>query len=124
MFATPDESHRGSPDDSPDPHTPSADCPLPGIVAAFAPRLAELAFEPGLVAAVDQHAAELRELLYAQGPELLPRRLHRAELSDYARGFLDRLDEIGWREPVGYDFAVHRLTAICWLVRQNGLLTA
>ncbi len=123
MFAAPDESHRGSPDGSPSSH-PVPPCPLPGIVAAFAPRLAELAFEPGLVSAVDQHAAEVRELLYAQGPELLPRRLHRAELSDYARSLLDRLGEIGWREPVGYDFAVHRLTAICWLVRQNGLLTA
>ncbi|CAN3984823.1 DUF6401 family natural product biosynthesis protein [Kitasatospora purpeofusca] len=122
MSATPDESPRRLPSDSAaPPHRPDG-CPLPGIVADFSPRLAELAFEPCLVAAVDQHAAELRELLYAQGPELQPRRLNRAELSDYARGFLDRLAEIGWREPVGYDFAVHRLTAICWLVRQNGLL--
>ncbi|MGV9268530.1 DUF6401 family natural product biosynthesis protein [Kitasatospora sp. NPDC003701] len=116
MFATPDESHRGSPDQP-------AGCPLPGIVAAFTPRLAEFAFEPGFVAAVDQHVAQLRELLYAQGPELLPRTLERAELSEYAQGFLDALTEIGWREPVGYDFAVHRLTAICWLVREQGLLT-
>ncbi|MFE2110894.1 DUF6401 family natural product biosynthesis protein [Kitasatospora sp. NPDC059463] len=124
MPVTPDESHRGSPDDSPDPRNRPAGCPLPGIVAAFTPRLAEFAFEPGFTAAVDQHAAELRELLYAQGPELLPRPLDREELSDYALGFLDALTEIGWREPVGYDYAVHRLTAICWLVRQDGLLAA
>lgn len=105
------------------PHQP-AGCPLPGIVAAFTPRLAEFAFEPGFVAAVDQHVAQLRELLYAQGPELLPLTVGRAELSEYAQGFLDALTEIGWREPVGYDFAVHRLTAICWLVREQGLLPA
>ncbi|MER6399467.1 DUF6401 family natural product biosynthesis protein [Kitasatospora sp. NPDC001603] len=117
MFATPDESsHRDSPDQP-------AGCPLPGIVAAFTPRLAEFAFEPGFVAAVDQHVAQLRELLYAQGPELLPLALDRAELSQYAVEFVDALIDIGWREPVGYDFAVHRLTAICWLVREQGLLT-
>ncbi|MQS15804.1 hypothetical protein F7Q99_26940 [Streptomyces kaniharaensis] len=117
MFAPSDKPSGRSPDEP-------AGCPLPGIVAAFTPRLAEFAFEPGLVAKIDQHAAELRELLYAQGPELLPRRLDRAELSDYALGFLDELAEIGWREPVGYDFAVGRLTAICWLVREQGLLAA
>ncbi|MFI8459771.1 DUF6401 family natural product biosynthesis protein [Kitasatospora sp. NPDC085464] len=115
MFATPDEYSRRSPDDP-------AGCPLPGIVTAFTPRLAEFAFEPGFVAAVDQHASMLRELLYAQGSELAPRPLDRAELSDYALGFLDALSEIGWREPVGYDYAVLRLTAICWLVREHGLL--
>ncbi|MFF2142981.1 DUF6401 family natural product biosynthesis protein [Kitasatospora sp. NPDC058190] len=115
MFATPDEPFRPSPD-GPD------GCPLPGIVASFTPRLAELAFEPGFVAAVDQHVAMLRELLYAQGPELAPRPLDRAELADYALGFLDALAEIGWQEPVGYDYAVLRLTAICWLVREQGLL--
>ncbi|MER7756065.1 DUF6401 family natural product biosynthesis protein [Kitasatospora sp. NPDC097643] len=117
MFATPDESSGRSP------HEP-AGCPLPGIVAAFTPRLAEFAFEPGFVAAVDQHVAMLRELLYAQGPELLPRPLDRAQLSGYALEFLDALTEIGWREPAGYDYAVLRLTAICWLVREQGLLTA
>ncbi|MBP0451518.1 hypothetical protein J5Y04_18490 [Kitasatospora sp. RG8] len=116
MFATPDESHRGSPDQP-------AGCPLPGIVAAFAPRLAEFALRPGFGAAVDQHAAQIRELLYAQGPELLPLPLDRTELSDYALGLLDALGETGRLEPVGYDYAVHRLTAICWLVREQGLLT-
>ncbi|MFF4380910.1 DUF6401 family natural product biosynthesis protein [Kitasatospora sp. NPDC092039] len=115
MFATSDDSFRRSPDEP-------AGCPLPGIVTAFTPRLAEFAFEPGFVAAVDQHAAMLRELLYAQGPELAPRPLDREELSDYALGFLDALAEIGWREPVGYDYAVIRLTAVCWLVREQGLL--
>ncbi|MGW4894809.1 DUF6401 family natural product biosynthesis protein [Kitasatospora sp. NPDC004240] len=100
----------------------TAGCPLPRIVTAFTPRLAELAFEPSLVAAVDQHVAEVRELLYAQGPALRPLPVDRAELSGYAAGFLEALTEIGWREPVGYDFAVHRLTAISWLVREHRLL--
>ncbi|MGW6918576.1 DUF6401 family natural product biosynthesis protein [Kitasatospora sp. NPDC054939] len=120
MFAFPDEPADGFPTAAGAPD----DCPLPRIVAAFTPRLAEFAFEPGFVAAVDQHVAEVRELLYAQGPELLPRPLERAELADYAEGFLNALTEIGWREPVGYDFAVNRLTAICWLVREQDLLTA
>lgn len=112
MFATPDPV-----DASP------AGCPLPRIVAAFTPRLAEFAFEPGFVAAVDQHASQVRELVYAQGSELLPRQVDRRELSEYAEGFLDALAEIGWREPAGHDFAVLRLTAICWLVREQNLLS-
>ncbi|GHH69464.1 DUF6401 family natural product biosynthesis protein [Kitasatospora indigofera] len=102
----------------------AAGCPLTGIVASYTPRLAALAAEPGFVAAVDQHAAEIRERLFAQGPELMPRPLRRAELTDYALGFLDALAEVGWDQPVGYDYAVDRLTAICWLVHQNGLLDA
>ncbi len=100
----------------------AAGCPLTGIVASYSPRLAEFAFEPGFVAAVDQHAAEIRERLYAHGPELVPRPLGREELTDYALGFLDALADVGWNEPTGYDYAVHRLTAICWLVRRHNLL--
>ncbi|MFD0277423.1 DUF6401 family natural product biosynthesis protein [Kitasatospora sp. NPDC127111] len=115
MSATPDESHRLLPDQP-------AGCPLPGIVAAFTPRLAEFAAAPGFVAAVDQHAAQIRELLHAQGPELAPRPLDRAELSAYALGLLDALAETGRLEPVGHDYAVQRLTAVCWLAREQGLL--
>ncbi|MFC8451403.1 DUF6401 family natural product biosynthesis protein [Kitasatospora sp. NPDC057223] len=109
MFAYPDEA---------------AGCPLTGIVAAYTPRLAEFAHQPGFVAVVDQHAAEIRERLYAHGPELVPRPLDRAELTDYALGFLDALAEVGWDQPTGRDYAVNRLTAICWLVRQHNLLAA
>ncbi|WP_371477496.1 DUF6401 family natural product biosynthesis protein [Kitasatospora sp. NBC_00315] len=107
MIASPDEA---------------ADCPLTGIVAAYTPRLAEFAFEPGFVAAVDQHAAEIRERLYAHGPELLPRPLDREELTAYALGFLDALADVGWPEPAAHDYAAHRLTAICWLVHRHNLL--
>ncbi|TDT95797.1 hypothetical protein EDD99_7634 [Streptomyces sp. 846.5] len=98
--------------------------PLAEVAAVFTPRFAEFAFEPGFVAEVDQHAAAVRERLQAQGPELGLRPLDREALSDYALGFTDVLAETGWREPVGYDFAVCRLTAICWLAHQHRLLAA
>jgi hypothetical protein len=86
------------------------------------PRLAEFAFEPGLVAAVDQHAAAVCDALVPapRGPE--PRTVDREDLADYVLGFTDVLTESDWREPVGYDFAALRLTAICWLIREYGLL--
>ena len=113
--------------------------PLAGVVAAFMPRLAEFAFDPGLVAAVDQHAAAVCDVLGdlsvgSDGPggsdavgeqtPYLPaqRTVAREDLTDYVLGFKDVLTEQGWQEPVGYDFATLRLTAICWLVREKDLL--
>ncbi|MEX3105140.1 hypothetical protein DF268_16840 [Streptomyces sp. V2] len=96
--------------------------PLARISSSYAPRLAEFAFEPGFVAEVDQHVAELRDRLAANHAGLIPRPPHREDLSDYALGFLDALDELDWREPVGYDYAVCRLTAITWLVHQHDLV--
>lgn len=96
--------------------------PLAGIVDAYLPRLAEFAFEPGLVAAVDQHAAAVCDALIPaqRGPE--PRVIVREDLADYVLGFTDVLAEAHWHEPVGYDFAALRLTAICWLIREYDLL--
>ncbi|NEB00285.1 DUF6401 family natural product biosynthesis protein [Streptomyces sp. SID13726] len=96
--------------------------PLAKISSSFAPRFAEFAFEPGFVAAVDQHVAEVRERLGGGSAGLVPRAPRREELADYALGFLDALGEIDWREPVGHDFAVCRLTAISWLVTRHDLL--
>jgi hypothetical protein len=96
--------------------------PLARISGSFAPRFAEFAFEPGFVAAVDQHVAELRERLAVNHSGLIPRPPHREVLADYALGFLDALEEIDWREPVGHDYAVCRLTAISWLVHRHDLL--
>jgi hypothetical protein len=100
--------------------------PLAGVVAAFMPRLAEFAFEPGLVAAVDQHAAAVCDTLStapsAEVPFPVQRTVAREDLTDYVLGFKDVLAETGWEEPVGYDFATLRLTAICWLVREQDLL--
>jgi hypothetical protein len=100
-------------------HSPS---PLATVVTAFAPRLAEFAFEPGFVAAVDQHVAAVRERVGATGPGLEPGPPDGETLSDYALGFLDALAETGWDEPPGHDFAVCRLTAVCWLIRRYDLL--
>ncbi|UXX94414.1 DUF6401 family natural product biosynthesis protein [Streptomyces sp. AD2-2] len=96
--------------------------PLAKISSAYGPRFAEFAFEPGFVAEVDQHVAELRERLSAGGSGLTPPAPDRADLTDYALGFLDALAELDWREPVGHDYAVCRLTAISRLVHRHGLL--
>src|SRR3954467_15056494 len=91
--------------------------PLARISSAYAPRFAEFAFEPGFLAAVDQHVAEIRDRLASGHAGLGPPPAPRPEdLADYALGFLDALAEIDWREPVGHDYAVCRLTAISWLV--------
>ncbi|MFE0424624.1 DUF6401 family natural product biosynthesis protein [Streptomyces sp. NPDC058953] len=130
------------PSSLPDPG-PAADCPLVGVVAAYLPRLSEFSFDPGLVAAVDQHAADVRDALVPR-----PRRrgggrgsargrdaragawagadsgdVRREDLADYVLGFTDWLTETEWTEPVGYDFATLRLTAVCWLVREHDLLS-
>ena len=95
--------------------------PLARVCAAFAPRLTDFAAEPGFVAEVDQHAAEISEYLSPRPADLDVPPPSAEDLSDYALGFLDALDEIGWVEPLGHDWAVARLTAICWLVREHRL---
>ncbi|MFJ2936026.1 DUF6401 family natural product biosynthesis protein [Streptomyces sp. NPDC087219] len=102
----------------------SPGCPLIGVAATYLPRLSEMTSEPGLVAAVDQHAAAVRDALIPaqRGPR--GRTLRREELADYVLGFTDRLAEADWTEPVGHDFATLRLTAVCWLIREYDLLDA
>ncbi|MFD3332879.1 DUF6401 family natural product biosynthesis protein [Streptomyces sp. NPDC058700] len=99
----------------------SPGCPLIDVVATYMPRLSEFTFEPGLVAAVDQHAAAVCDALVPgqRGPE---GRTVRRELADYVLGFTDWLTEVDWTEPVGHDFATLRLTAVCWLIREHDLL--
>ncbi|WP_162795382.1 DUF6401 family natural product biosynthesis protein [Nonomuraea lactucae] len=75
-------------------------------------QLERMAAEPGLVAAVDQHAAELRETIT----------LDRETLGDYLLGFADELRHRGWSFSGGHEPAAVRLTAICWLARELGLL--
>jgi Family of unknown function (DUF6401) len=84
------------------------------LLARYAARLPELVFEPGLAAAVDQHAAAVRDAV--GGVE----ELH-CTLGDYVLGFTDALREIGWTHHDGYDFAGLRLTAVCWLRREYAL---
>ncbi|MGW7287768.1 DUF6401 family natural product biosynthesis protein [Streptomyces sp. NPDC054847] len=111
------------------PHSGPPGCPLVGVAATYMPRLSEFSFEPGLVAAVDQHAAAVRDALMplVPGPRRAPREesagmVRREDLADYVLGFTDWLAEIDWSEPVGYDFATLRLTAVCWLIREHDLL--
>ncbi|MFI7009948.1 DUF6401 family natural product biosynthesis protein [Streptomyces sp. NPDC050145] len=96
--------------------------PLARVSEAYGPRFAEFAFEPAFTAAVDQHVSALRDRLEVTGAALEPSAPDAELLSDYALGFLDALDETGWREPVGHDYAVCRLTAISWLVKRHDLL--
>ncbi|MDX2560027.1 DUF6401 family natural product biosynthesis protein [Streptomyces sp. TX20-6-3] len=102
----------------------SPGCPLIGVAATYLPRLSETTSEPGLMAAVDQHAAAVRDALIPaqRGPR--GRTLRREELADYVLGFTDRLAEADWTEPVGHDFATLRMTAVCWLIREYDLLDA
>nr|WP_312886778.1 DUF6401 family natural product biosynthesis protein [Actinocrinis puniceicyclus] len=88
--------------------------PLAAVAQRFGRRLPELAFEPGLVAAIDQHSAAIRDAV--QGYPSL-----REALTDYVLGFTDALREIGWFAHEGYDFATLRLTAICHFMREHGV---
>lgn len=97
--------------------------PLAALVDQFSRRLPELAFEPGLVAAVDQHSAAIRDAVYE------PAHAHehaslREALTDYVLGFTDALREMGWHTHDGYDFATLRLTAVCHFMREYGVNAA
>lgn len=103
--------------DTPEAFLSKPGSPLTELMARFGRRLPELAFEPGLVAAVDQHAAAVRDAV--GGTHRLAR-----FLPDYVLGFMDALGDMDWHEHEGYDFAALRLTAVCWLVREHGLSAA
>jgi hypothetical protein len=93
---------------------------LAALMERFSPRLPEMAFEPGLVAAIDQHAAAVRDAVLAAG---MSEPFH-IRLGDYVLGFIDALREIGWTETAGFDYASLRLTAVCWLIRDRGVAWA
>ncbi|GGU92631.1 hypothetical protein GCM10010275_32250 [Streptomyces litmocidini] len=96
--------------------------PLIDVAATYMPRLSEFSFEPGLVAAVDQHAAAVCDALIPPRRDPEGRTVRREELADYVLGFTDWLSEVDWTEPLGHDFATLRLTAVCWLIREHDLL--
>ncbi|MEV0200737.1 DUF6401 family natural product biosynthesis protein [Nonomuraea sp. NPDC050691] len=75
-------------------------------------QMERMAGEPGLLAAVDQHAAALRDTIA----------LDRESLGDYLLGFADELRHLGWTFRDEPDAVSLRLTAICWLTRELGLL--
>ncbi|WP_426502523.1 DUF6401 family natural product biosynthesis protein [Dactylosporangium sp. McL0621] len=78
--------------------------------------LAAAAVIPGLSARVDQHAAEVRDLLGIRG-----RRPTLAALASYADGLLDGATDRGWQPQhdlagwVGADGVTVRLIALCGL---------
>ncbi len=95
--------------------------PLAAIVEQFGGRLPELAIEPGLMAAVDQHCAAVRDAVYSYAYGQAS--LYEA-LTDYVLGFTDALREMGWEANEGYDFASLRLTAVCYFMREYGVSAA
>ncbi|MET8834875.1 DUF6401 family natural product biosynthesis protein [Micromonospora sp. NPDC004540] len=80
--------------------------------------LAAAAANPGLLAAVDQHAAAVRDALHGDR-----RPLTVAALAGYAEGVRDAAREHGWQppvEPIDWsepDWLLTRLLAVCLLTR-------
>ena len=73
---------------------------------------------PGLLAAVDQHVAGIRDSLSSDVRPLTP-----IILAAYAEGVRDAAFKHGWRAPEGpidwaqNDWVLHRLLAVCSLTR-------
>ena len=80
--------------------------------------LAAAGDNPGLMAAVDQHAAGIRDSLSADSRPLTP-----VILAAYAEGVRDAAFTHGWRPPVGpidwnaNDWVLRRLLGVCALAR-------
>ena len=80
--------------------------------------IAAMAAAPGLLAAVDQHAAGVRDSLSAGTRPLTP-----VLLAAYAEGVRDAAFTHGWRPPIGpidwseSDWVLRRLLAVCALAR-------
>jgi hypothetical protein len=71
---------------------------------------------PGILAAVDQHAAGVRDALTGRGGG---DRLRPHSLLGYARGFVEVAIGRGWLPDVaGTDWETLRLAAVCQLVTQ------
>lgn len=96
------------------PHESYSTDPLAWLTSVYGPELDRLDREPGLLAAVDQHAAAVRDAIP----------LEPGHLADYLLGFLDELHEQGWRPSDPEPFPVLRLMAVCWLAEQAGTLPA
>jgi hypothetical protein len=73
--------------------------------------LAQAGDAVGARAAVDQHTAEVREALAADGQEPTP-----GALLDYAHGFVDAAVGRGWWPTGRLDWESLRLAAVCQLV--------
>jgi hypothetical protein len=74
--------------------------------------VAKMEADPGLAAAVDQHAAAVRDVITGSGDEV-----HEATLMDYLHGFADTALAQGWWPGEQYDWQLLRVIAVCSLVR-------
>jgi hypothetical protein len=74
--------------------------------------VAKTADDPGLAAAVDQHAAAVRDVITGSGGEL-----DEAALLDYLHGFADTALDQGWWPSEEYDWRLVRVIAVCSLIR-------
>ena len=83
------------------------------------PGLAVATAAPGLLAAVDQHSAAVRDSLYGDVRPLTP-----ISLAGYAHGIREAALEHGWQPPTGpvdwtrADWVLTRLLAVCALAQQ------
>jgi hypothetical protein len=108
-----------------------------GIVAHVSDELSEISLEvaghvgasglmlsaesPGMLAAVDQHAAEVRDALISAETSTGRDAGHGPAvhlLLGYARGFVEAAIGRGWLPQAGSDWESVRLAAVCQLVAQ------
>ncbi|GAA4618569.1 hypothetical protein GCM10023195_83550 [Actinoallomurus liliacearum] len=68
---------------------------------------------PGLAAAVDQHAAAIRDIVAGSGQELTLR-----VLREYLEGFTDAAIERGWWPDEEFDWETIRVVAVCSLIQE------
>ncbi|MBX6768117.1 DUF6401 family natural product biosynthesis protein [Actinomadura rubrobrunea] len=69
---------------------------------------------PGLLAAVDQHAAAVRDLLSASGQTL-----DAESLGEYLVSFTESALQRGWTPGDTRDWEFVRIVAICWLMTRH-----
>jgi hypothetical protein len=102
--------------------TRSARSVISGMMSAFGVSgLEAAARHPGLLAAIDQHAAAIRDSLLGDLRPLTP-----VHLAGYAEGVRDAAAEHGWRLPdgpvdwsAGADWVLTRLLAVCHLAHAS-----
>ncbi|MBG6091992.1 DUF6401 family natural product biosynthesis protein [Actinomadura viridis] len=78
--------------------------------------IAEMAGTPALVAAVDQHAAAVRDLIVGPGG-YLP---EPDALMTYLQGFAEDAFKRGWKPVNTQDWEFVRIVTVCWMMRQGG----
>jgi hypothetical protein len=75
--------------------------------------IAEMDRDPGLAAAVDQHAAAVRDVIAGAGDALVP-----SVVLDYLHGFTDAAVERGWWPTGDSDWETVRVIAVCSILRR------